>query len=187
MNPESGGSRPARRREGLEPQDWVRPAAASVGRSPRAPLRAPRNGVMGNLYGWRDLAPQPAPTRSWTMAPYTSSGCSIGPLDVGPCASRWLSGLGRHPDYVAPPLLTACDSSGGVLAVWEHDPEADLSPQRTSVDLLVREVECASGRSVEPPCRRGLGCGGAGGSTPRCDGAGTRTATAAGVAAPPTH
>lgn len=45
--------------------------------------------------------------------------------------------------------LAACGSSGGALAVWEPADEADLSPQSTSVGALVREVECASGRSAE--------------------------------------
>jgi hypothetical protein len=33
--------------------------------------------------------------------------------------------------------------------VWEPAPEADLSPQSASIDVLVREMECASGRSAD--------------------------------------
>jgi hypothetical protein len=46
-------------------------------------------------------------------------------------------------------VLAACGGSGGAPAVWEPAPEADLSPQSTSIDVLVREMECASGRSAD--------------------------------------
>ena len=46
-------------------------------------------------------------------------------------------------------VLAACGGSGGAPAVWEPAPEADLSPQSTSIDVLVREMECASGRSTD--------------------------------------